>query len=99
MIFPAYASRGGKLPSFDAQSLAKSADSLKIEKNARSDREAKKRTTPLKTRCFLLAALLAGSAAFFFVALCRRRDTAGPIPYARPEGGEREGEFELFIGS
>ena len=91
--------RGGKLPSFDAQSLAESADSLKIEKNARRDREAKERTTLLKTRRFLLVALLAGSAAFFFVALRRRRDTAGPVPYARPEGGEREGEFELFIGS
>lgn len=99
MIFPACASRGGKLPSFDAQSLAESPDSLKIEKNARPDREAKERTTLLKTRRFLLVALLAGFAALFFVALRRRRDTVGPVPYARPEGGEREGEFELFIGS
>jgi hypothetical protein len=53
----------------------------------------------LKTRRFLLVALLAGMAAFLIVAMRRRRESPGPVPYARPEGGEREGEFELFIGS
>jgi hypothetical protein len=53
----------------------------------------------LKTRRFLLVALLAGTAAFLIVAMRRRRESPGPVPYARPEGGEREGEFELFIGS
>jgi hypothetical protein len=47
----------------------------------------------------LLIALLAGTAAFLFAALRKRRESPGPAPYARPEGGEREGEFELFIGS
>ncbi len=53
----------------------------------------------MKTRRFLLIALLAGTAAFLFVTLWRQRESPGPAPYARPEGGEREGEFELFIGS
>jgi hypothetical protein len=56
-------------------------------------------TATLKTRRFLLVALLAGTAAFLFVAMRKRRESPGPVPYARPEGGEREGEFELFIGS
>ncbi|HSL92372.1 MAG TPA: hypothetical protein VK863_06965 [Candidatus Limnocylindrales bacterium] len=56
-------------------------------------------TINLKTRRFLLVALLAGTAAFLFVAVSRRRESPIPVPYARPEGGEREGEFELFIGS
>lgn len=56
-------------------------------------------TINLKTRRFLLVALLAGTAAFLFVAVSRMRESPIPVPYARPEGGEREGEFELFIGS
>jgi hypothetical protein len=55
--------------------------------------------TDLKTRRFLLVALLAGTAAFLFVALRRHREIPGPVPYTRPEGGERQGDFELFIGS
>ncbi len=46
----------------------------------------------------LLAMLTAGAATFLF-AILRRREVAPAIPYARPQGGEREGEFELFIGS
>lgn len=53
----------------------------------------------MKKGGFLLVALLAGTAAFFFFALRRSREGAEPVPYARPEGGERQGEFELFIGS
>jgi hypothetical protein len=57
-------------------------------------------TTDLKPRRFLLVALLAaGTATFVLAALRRRREDLAPVPYARPEGGEREGEFELFIGS
>jgi len=46
----------------------------------------------------LLAMLTAGAATFLFAVL-RRREFAPARLYARPEGGEREGEFELFIGS
>jgi hypothetical protein len=53
----------------------------------------------LKTRDFLLATLLAGTAAFFFVVLRKRREHLRLDPYARPDGGDRDGEFELFIGS
>jgi hypothetical protein len=54
----------------------------------------------VKTRRFFLVALLAaGTATLLFAALRRHREIPGPVPYARPEGGEREGEFELFIGS
>lgn len=53
----------------------------------------------LRTSDFFLAALLAAGAATFVYALLRRRKAEAPLLYARPEGGEREGEFELFIGS
>jgi hypothetical protein len=57
-------------------------------------------TTDLKTRRFFLVTLLAaGTATILFAVLRRRRGAPGPVPYDRPEGGEREGEFELFIGS
>jgi len=51
-----------------------------------------------KCRLTLIALMTAGTATFLF-ALLRRRETA-PVPrYDRPKGGEREGDFELFIGS
>jgi hypothetical protein len=54
----------------------------------------------LKTRRFFLVTMLAaGTAAFLIAIMRRRRETPAPVPYDRPEGGEREGEFELFIGS
>jgi hypothetical protein len=53
----------------------------------------------MKKGNFWLVALLAGTAALFFFALRRGRESAEQVPYARPEGGERQGEFELFIGS
>ena len=51
-----------------------------------------------KYHCLLIAMLAAGTATFL-IAMLRRRDQAPVPPYQRPEGGEREGEFELFIGS
>jgi len=51
-----------------------------------------------KSRWMLIAMMTAGTATFLF-ALLRRRTAAPATPYDRPEGGEREGEFELFIGS
>jgi hypothetical protein len=53
----------------------------------------------VKKRHLLLIAMLTAGTATFLVALLRRRDLRPPTPYDRPEGGEREGEFELFIGS
>jgi hypothetical protein len=55
--------------------------------------------TALKKHHWMLIAMLAGGTATFFFALLRRREPAPAVPYDRPEGGEREGEFELFIGS
>jgi hypothetical protein len=46
----------------------------------------------------LLAMLTAGAATFLFAVL-RRREIVPAAVYTRPQGGEREGEFELFIGS
>ena len=54
----------------------------------------------VKKRHLLLIAMLTAGTATFLFALLRRRDLPPPAPpYDRPEGGEREGEFELFIGS
>jgi len=46
----------------------------------------------------LIAMMTAGTATFLF-SLLRRRGVASATPYDRPAGGEREGGFELFIGS
>jgi len=51
-----------------------------------------------KCHLTLIALMTAGTATFLF-ALMRRRETAPVPPYDRPKGGEREGDFELFIGS
>lgn len=51
-------------------------------------------------RGFLLGALVGVAAAAFLFAWLRRRERPGmPPSYNRPQGGEREGDFELFIGS
>lgn len=51
-----------------------------------------------KTDLFLAALLTAGAATFLY-ALFRRKTGGETFLYARPQGGERDGEFELFIGS
>jgi len=53
----------------------------------------------MKIRHWMLIAMMTAGTATFLFALLRRRDAAPANPYDRPEGGEREGEFELFIGS
>jgi hypothetical protein len=53
----------------------------------------------VRKRHFLLIAMMAAGTATFLYAILRRRESVPVPPYQRPEGGEREGEFELFIGS
>lgn len=54
----------------------------------------------VRKRQLLLIAMMAAGTATFLLAVLRRRGTPTALPpYQRPEGGEREGEFELFIGS
>lgn len=53
----------------------------------------------MKKRHWMLIAMMTAGTATFLFALLRRREAAPATPYDRPEGGEREGEFELFIGS
>ncbi len=53
----------------------------------------------MKNRHWMLIAMLTAGTATFLYALLRRRELAPATPYDRPAGGEREGEFELFIGS
>lgn len=53
----------------------------------------------LQRNNLFLAALVAAGALTFLIALAKQRRIAMPPPYSHPEGGEREGEFELFIGS
>jgi len=48
---------------------------------------------------FFLAAFVAAGALTFFLSVVLRDRTDGALPYSRPAGGEREGDFELFIGS
>jgi hypothetical protein len=55
--------------------------------------------TNVRKRRFLLTALLAAGTAALLVALMRRGQRIAAPSYARPSGGEREGDFELFIGS
>jgi hypothetical protein len=52
-----------------------------------------------KSRYFLVALLGAGVVTFLFAILHGRRQITTCVPPIPPEGGEREGEFELFIGS
>jgi hypothetical protein len=68
--------------------------------SAREETPRGETTTHLKKRRFLLVIMLAaGTATFLIAAFRRRRESFDPLPYDRPEGGERVGEFELFIGS
>jgi hypothetical protein len=53
----------------------------------------------VKKNDLMLIAMLAAGTATFLLAVLRRRKAAGLSPYARPKGGEKEGEFDLFIGS
>jgi hypothetical protein len=53
----------------------------------------------VKKNDLMLIAMLAAGAATFLYAVLRRRQAGAVFLYARPKGGEREGEFELFIGS
>ena len=53
----------------------------------------------VKKQYWMLIAMMTAGTATFLLALLRRREAAPANPYDRPEGGEREGEFELFIGS
>jgi hypothetical protein len=54
----------------------------------------------LKGRRLLFAAIIAAGAAAFFLSVLKKRKAEDTAPlYERPAGGEREGEFELFIGS
>ncbi len=51
-----------------------------------------------KHHLLLIAMMTAGTATLLLAILCRR-NAARVLPYDRPAGGEREGGFELFIGS
>ena len=53
----------------------------------------------MKKRHWVLIAMMTAGTTTFLLALLRRREAAPVTPYNRPEGGEREGDFELFIGS
>lgn len=53
----------------------------------------------MKKHHWMLIAMMTAGTATFLLAFLRRRDAARSTPYDRPEGGEREGGFELFIGS
>jgi len=49
--------------------------------------------------CYFFAALVTTGALTFLLTMIKRERTAVPLPYSHPKGGDREGEFELFIGS
>lgn len=47
----------------------------------------------------MLIAMVAAGTATFVYAVIKRLKAVAVTPYTRPKGGERLGEFELFIGS
>jgi len=49
--------------------------------------------------CYFLAALVTTGALTCLLSMVKRKRTAVPLLYSHPKGGDREGEFELFIGS
>jgi len=49
--------------------------------------------------CYFLAALVTTGALTYLLIMAKRKRTAVSFLYSHPEGGDREGEFELFIGS
>ena len=53
----------------------------------------------VKRHHWMLIAMMTAGTATFLLTYLRRREAALAIPYDRPAGGEREGGFELFIGS
>jgi hypothetical protein len=53
----------------------------------------------VKKQYWMLIAMMTAGTATFLLALLRRREAVPANLYDRPEGGERAGEFELFIGS
>ena len=53
----------------------------------------------VKKRHWMLIAMMTAGTATFLFSLLRRREAAPATPYDRPTGGERQGGFELFIGS
>jgi hypothetical protein len=53
----------------------------------------------VKKHYWMLIAMMTAGTATFLLAFLRRREAAPANLYDRPAGGEREGEFELFIGS
>jgi len=48
---------------------------------------------------YFLAALVTTGALTYLLTITKRKRTAVPFLYSHPKGGDREGEFELFIGS
>jgi len=48
---------------------------------------------------YFLAALVTTGALTYLLTMTKRKRTAVPFLYSHPKGGDREGEFELFIGS
>lgn len=48
---------------------------------------------------YFLAALVTTGALTFVLTMVKRERTMAPLLYSHPKGGDREGEFELFIGS
>lgn len=57
--------------------------------------------TSVKThRCsYFFAALIAAGVVSLLFSVVKRDRTALSFLYSRPVGGEKEGEFDLFIGS
>jgi hypothetical protein len=48
---------------------------------------------------YFLAAFVAAGALTFFLSLVLRERIESPHLYSRPAGGEKDGDFDLFIGS
>jgi len=82
-----------------SKSLAERIGSPKMGRSGGRRKKAPAEREPVKKRHWVLIAMMTAGTATFFFALLRQRVAAPVTPYHRPEGGEREGEFQLFIGS
>jgi hypothetical protein len=98
MFFPEGARTGSRRPD-PRIALGRGGDFPYNRRKRRFSAACREIQVKLHRSSYLLTALVVAGALTFLVSLARRKRILSPLPYSGPAGGEREGEFELFIGS